>query len=205
MKLKSVLIWLTIAAAVGTLSRGISFDQPAQALPTTIYVNESGEQVAQSANMQDEVKSSFARGKTELQKQPCAMDHTKLWYTSEILSKEEIIEALKKAGANDHQAKILYAIAHAESGSQINCHGDDYSPFYGQAVSNHPGWKWGESYGLFQIRTIQQKSGTGDCRDRKALDNNLEKQAQCAWEISGHGKSYRPWSVYLNGKYKKYL
>lgn len=196
---------LLVAACIGLGAQNISFEQPAQATATTIYVNAQGDPIQAVSEKGVVPSSSFARGSTELQKQPCAVDYTKIWYRSEIISKEEIIFNLKKAGANDQQANLLRAIAHAESGSQINCHGDDYSPYYGQAISGHPGWHWGESYGLFQIRTIKEKNGTGDCRDKAALQDNIEKQAQCAWEISGQGASYRPWSVYLNGKYKKYL
>lgn len=144
----------------------------------------------------------FHRGFTDKQGQPCADDRGG-HYQSEIISKAEHLAITRSLGISDDHGNILAAIARAESGNQLNCFGDDYKPYIGQRTAQ--GTTWGPSYGTFQIRTIDQHKGKGDCRDIKRLRNNLEEQTKCAWEISQHGKNYRPWSVYLNGKYRQYL
>lgn len=143
------------------------------------------------------VAARYSRGITELQKQPCRPDWNRDHYKSEIIGKPETIAALKQAGFSDHDANIFAAISHAESGSQLNCYGDDYG--------NYMKGKWGPSYGLFQIRTLDASTGKGDCRDIERLRENLLEQSKCAYEISNGGRNIKPWSVTHAKRGRPYL
>ena len=111
---------------------------------------------------------------------------------------------LISVGATVEQADILSAISHAESGSQLNCFGDDDVKYYGKPTSD--GRHWGASYGLYQVRTILEASGSGECRDIERLRNNIVEQSKCAYELSRNGTKFSPtWSMYSNGRYAKWL
>ena len=61
--------------------------------------------------------------------------------------------------------------------------------------------KWGNSYGLWQIRSLRAEAGTGGTRDEtKLLDPTFN--ARSMFEISGGGSNWQPWSVYTSGKYR---
>lgn len=144
------------------------------------------------------------RGFTDVQDQPCFNDHTKDRYESELISKNETAHYLLLAGASIEQADILSAISRAESGSQINCFGDDSNQYYGKPTND--GRHWGESYGLYQIRTIIEAKGTGECRDIERLRLNIVEQSACAMELSRGGTKFSPtWSTFTNGRHRKYL
>ena len=149
------------------------------------------------------------RGFTDVQDQPCFNDHTKEHYESELISKSETAHYLLLAGATVEQADVLAAISRAESGSQLNCFGDDSDKYYGQPVldiNNRPtGKHWGESYGLYQIRTIIEDSNTGSCRDIERLRLNIAEQSACAYEISRSGTNFGAWSVTHANRGKPYL
>lgn len=150
------------------------------------------------------VETSFHRGFTNLQAQPCRNDHTREYYESDLISKDETAHVLISIGATTEQADILSAIARAESANQNNCFGDDSSEYYGKPTNN--GKHWGPSYGNFQIRTILEESNTGTCRDIERLRLNLVEQSKCAMELSNGGTKFSPtWSTHTNGKYKKWL
>lgn len=136
----------------------------------------------------------FIRSRTVLQNQPCKDSHGG-YYESDILSIDEIVYNLKLAGFTPEQAHIMQAIAKAESGHQINCFGDE-------ALANS---KWDSSYGLYQIRGLKAERGKGSCRDLDRLNLNVLEQSRCAYEISGGGTNFRPWTMWLNGGYKKWL
>lgn len=143
---------------------------------------------------------TFARGHTtqtgvSWRDMPCRNNRTGAYYESDILSFAEIEWNLIKVGFTPTNAHTMAAIAHKESGHQLNCFGDE-------SLINS---KWTDSYGIFQIRGLVAENGKGTCRDITALVNNIEKQSQCAYEISGGGTNFRPWSMYLNGKYRKSL
>lgn len=146
----------------------------------------------------------FGRGFTDIQVQPCRNDHTRERYESELISKNETAHNLISVGATVEQADILSAISHAESGSQLNCFGDDDVKYYGKPTSD--GRHWGASYGLYQVRTILEASGSGECRDIERLRNNVVEQSKCAYELSRNGTKFSPtWSMYSNGRYAKWL
>jgi hypothetical protein len=146
---------------------------------------------------------SYHRGVTELQRQPCRPDFDRSHYKSEIISKREYVERMTVLGIPAEHRDILAAIGHAESGSQLSCHGDDYKPYYLQRASN--GQTWLHSHGVFQIRLIKEHTGTGSCRDIQRISKSLDEQIKCAWEISQHGRSYSPWSVTHSNRGKPYL
>lgn len=64
--------------------------------------------------------------------------------------------------------------------------------------------KWGPSIGLTQIRSLNAERGRGTTRDELA---NLDPWTNLrhAFEISGQGKNFQPWSVFTSGKYKAHL
>jgi hypothetical protein len=64
---------------------------------------------------------------------------------------------------------------------------------------------WGPSVGLYQVRTLKGKTGSGGDRDISALMGDPDHQAQAAWDISSKGTDFTPWMVYTSGKYQQYL
>lgn len=150
--------------------------------------------------------STFHRGFTDKQNQPCRPDHKPgEHYSSEIISKQEWIHLFTVVGIPQDHHNVLSAIAHAESGSQAKCSGDDTPQYINKPTAN--GKTWGASFGPFQIRTIIEETGQGTCRDISRLDDVTES-VKCAWEISGNGKSYSPWSVTHSNRgspYKKWI
>ena len=98
-------------------------------------------------------------------------------------------------GASREQARMMTAIAQAESARNPGAVGD-------VALQNGT---WGPSVGLFQIRTLKAETGTGSDRDIQRLMNNPAEQVKAAMNISGGGSNYRPWSTYTNGAYRKFL
>ena len=61
--------------------------------------------------------------------------------------------------------------------------------------------KWGNSYGLWQIRSLRAEAGTGGTRDEtRLLDPTYN--ARSMFEISSGGTNWQPWSVYTSGKYR---
>lgn len=105
-------------------------------------------------------------------------------------------QALQNAGFNRDGIQIMLAIAQGESGIRLDAAGD-------QHLANS---KWGASRGAWQIRSLNSERGKGSCRDENALINNgWDFHAKCAYEISGQGRNYKPWSVFLKNIYKQYL
>lgn len=111
------------------------------------------------------------------------------------LSASQIYTLLLDGGFAPDQARIMTAIAQAESSRDLGAVGD-------VALQDA---KWGPSVGLFQIRTLKSETGTGSDRDIQHLTNNPAAQVQAALNISGGGKNLRPWSTYTNGSYKQHL
>ena len=105
-------------------------------------------------------------------------------------------QALQNAGFTKEGIQIMLAIAQGESGIRLEAEGD-------QSLANG---KWGYSLGVWQIRTLHAERGKGTCRDFDALKNgSWDFHAKCAYEISGRGTNFRPWTVFLKGIYKQYL
>jgi hypothetical protein len=109
------------------------------------------------------------------------------------LSPAQIAEYAHDAGFRGQDLTVAVAVALAESGGDPKAH-NPVPP--------------DDSYGLWQIN---MHGGLGpDRRDEFDLDSNRElfdpeENAQAAWEISGKGDSFEPWSTYTNGAYKQFL
>jgi hypothetical protein len=111
------------------------------------------------------------------------------------LTPSQIYTLLLQGGFDPQEARIMTAIAQAESARNPGAVGD---------VAIQTG-TWGPSVGLFQIRTLKAETGTGSDRDIQRLMNNPAEQVKAALNISGGGSNYRPWSTYTNGSYRKFL
>lgn len=145
----------------------------------------------------------FVRGKVV--GTDCRPDFNKgAHYESETVGKQELIHRFSVLGIPAEHHDTMSAIAMAESiRGQISCYGDDYAPYYMQRASN--GQTYTYSIGLFQIRLIKEQTGTGQCRDESRLKDDVDQQILCAWEISGYGKNWGPWSVTHSNRGKPYL
>jgi len=89
------------------------------------------------------------------------------------------------------------AIALAESRGNINAQGD-------QSLRNST---WGNSVGLWQVRSMNSHRGRWDGRNYVRDANRLTDpfmNAQAAWVISNRGTNKRPWSVTHAGKPNSY-
>ncbi len=109
------------------------------------------------------------------------------------LSPAQIAEYAHDAGFRGQDLTVAVAVALAESGGNPKAH-NPVAP--------------DDSYGLWQINMYR---GMGpERREQFDLDSNRElfdpeENARAAWEISGRGQSFGPWSTYTNGAYKQYL
>ena len=111
------------------------------------------------------------------------------------LTASQIYTLLLEGGFSEPQARIMTAIAEAESARNVNAVGD-----VGLQTD-----KWGPSVGLFQIRTLRADTGTGSDRDIERLTGNPVEQVKAALNISGGGDNFRPWSTFTSGSYRKFL
>ena len=80
------------------------------------------------------------------------------------------------------------AIMQAESGCNHAAVGDNY-PIAGL---------YAPSCGLFQVRTL---TGRPDCESLKDPATNIK----WAYQISGGGVNWSPWTVFTTGKYAQFL
>lgn len=138
------------------------------------------------------VLPSFPRTLHENQSSICINNLTREHYQGLLISRDETIDVLQKAGFVGEQVEIMSAISHAESGSDLRCIGDEM-------LQDRV---WGVSFGLWQIRTL--KNPNGSCRNIGVLRDNIEAQAICAKQIYD-SQGYKAWSVYTNGKYRRWL
>jgi hypothetical protein len=111
------------------------------------------------------------------------------------LTPSQIYTLLLQGGFDEPDARIMTAIAQAESSGDLGAVGD-----VGLQTD-----KWGPSVGLFQIRTLRAETGTGGERDIEALTNNPAAQVRAAFEISNGGQNFRPWSTFTSGSFRKFL
>jgi len=111
------------------------------------------------------------------------------------LTPSQIYTLLLQGGFDQREARIMTAIAQAESARNPGAVGD-------VALQTST---WGPSVGLFQIRTLKSETGTGSDRDIERLMNNPAEQVKAARNIAGGGDNFRPWSTFKNGAYLKFL
>lgn len=111
------------------------------------------------------------------------------------LSPSQIYSLLLQGGFKPDQARIMTAIAQAESGGNPAAVGD-------VRLQNAT---WGPSVGLFQVRTLKGETGTNQDRDIHHLMGDLQAQVHAAFEISDQGRNFRPWSTFTSGSYRQFL
>ncbi len=114
---------------------------------------------------------------------------------SKRLSSAEIYTLLVQGGFSPDKARIMTAIAQAESTGKPDAIGD-------VDLQNS---KWGPSVGLFQVRTLKNDTGRGTERDIEHLRGDVVAQVKAALKISDHGRNLEPWSTYNSGSYRKFL
>lgn len=97
----------------------------------------------------------------------------------------QIVEACQRAGFPLENARIMAAIALAESGGDSNAIANTSREY---------------SVGVFQIeiRTYHRQYSEECCK-------NLDCSAAAAFSISSRGSNFNPWTQYRNGEYKKHL
>lgn len=106
----------------------------------------------------------------------------------ELSDCEVLAQEVKKY---DWDVRIALAVAKAESGCRANAVGDTTITYYNN------GKKYGYSVGMFQIRILE---------GREHCDSfDIATNVACAYKIYRDAGSWRPWSVYTNGMYRKYL
>lgn len=106
----------------------------------------------------------------------------------------QIADYGRAAGFRGQGLVTIVAIAIAESAGDIHAVGD---------ISLQTA-KWGPSIGLLQVRSLIADYGTGRERDAARLfDPAFNMRA--GYKISRGGTTFRPWSMYTNGRYKKWL
>jgi hypothetical protein len=107
----------------------------------------------------------------------------------------DVYAYLINAGFSPAAAVTMTAIAGGESGYNSTAMGD-------VGLQDNT---WGPSVGLFQIRTLKGDTGRGTVRDIQWLTSDPAHQAAAAYQISGHGANFNPWTVYTTGRYQDFL
>ncbi|GAA4868070.1 transglycosylase SLT domain-containing protein [Saccharopolyspora cebuensis] len=109
------------------------------------------------------------------------------------LSPEQIAQHAYDAGFRGDALATSVAVALAESGGNTDAHNDQPPD---------------DSYGLWQINMLgdlgtarREQYGLGS--DDELLDP--AENAAAAFEISGDGKDFGPWTTYADGKHEKYM
>lgn len=110
------------------------------------------------------------------------------------LSPEQIAQLAYNAGFRGQALVTAVAVALGESGGRPDAMGD---------TTIQTG-TWGPSVGLWQVRSIKRETGKGSTRDQQA-NLNPARNARAAFEISGGGKNFGPWTVFTKGIYRNHL
>lgn len=110
------------------------------------------------------------------------------------LSPGQLYALARDAGLGPASAATAAAVALAESGGRSDAIGD-----VGLEDAT-----WGPSVGPWQIRSLKAQYGTGGPRDASRLTDPVFNAHSMA-SISGAGKSFKPWTTYTSGAYKKQI
>lgn len=118
---------------------------------------------------------------------------------SGTLSWSQLSQLAQRAGLNAAQANIAAAVAIAESG--------------GRPLAHNPNG-CDDSYGLWQINMVSGRAGCDNLgpgrraqygiASNDALYDPLQN-ARAMVAVSGGGNNWRPWTMFTNGTYAKYL
>lgn len=111
-----------------------------------------------------------------------------------VLTPTMIAKLARHAGFTGEALTTAVAIALAESRGNARAIGDT-------KLQNS---KWGPSVSIWQVRTLNSEKGKGTDRDQVA-NMDPARNAKSAFNISGGGKNFKPWSVYTKGLYQQYL
>jgi hypothetical protein len=118
-----------------------------------------------------------------------------------VLNDAQIAQLAYNAGFRGQGLATAIAITHAESGARTD------------ALNNNAG-TGDYSVGLWQINYLpgHQTSGnslynerTSKYGDPNSLIADPQAQAAAAYDISGHGSNFSPWTTYTSGAYRQYL
>lgn len=111
------------------------------------------------------------------------------------IGNQGLVDLLRSAGFSGQGLRTAYAVAMAESG--------------GRPTAHNTNAKTGDnSYGLFQINMLGRMGPAR--RKQYGLSSNDDlldpaANARVAFQMSGGGSNWGPWSTYKSGAYKKYL
>lgn len=108
---------------------------------------------------------------------------------------ESLMSVIQRAGFHGHAADIMYAIVMAESGG------------YARAHNTNSGTR-DNSYGLAQINMFESLGP--ERRRRYHLHDNNQlfdplTNLRIAYDMSGHGHNWSPWTTYTSGAYRQFL
>lgn len=112
---------------------------------------------------------------------------------SDRLTMRSLVSYLYAAGFRGDALVTMAAVCTGESGRDPDILGDT-------TITTA---KWSASVGACQVRALHELKGTGATRDEDALVDPMHN-AQASFEISGGGANFKPWTVYLNGSYKRF-
>ncbi len=108
---------------------------------------------------------------------------------------QQLVDILRQAGFQGDALRTAYAVAMAESRGNARA-------FNGNRDTGD------ESYGLFQINMLGDLGPDRLKRyglpSREAL-YDPSTNARIAYQMSGGGRNWQPWSAYKNGSYRQYL
>lgn len=198
------LVSMLVMGVVGFSAQGIS-TSPAKERVGTSSTSVIGSAYVEAAtpgvvDIGVSATPTFSRTYLKTQDTPCINNRTNEPYEALLISYGETKYVLEQAGFTPEDVNIFLALARVEGQNDLRCLGDDKAPYFNQRTGN--GKHWGESIGLWQIRTIQEENGTGTCRDMSRLKDSIENQAQCAKEIRQAGLSQ--WSAYGTPGYRQW-
>lgn len=115
--------------------------------------------------------------------------------TGKKLSAQELWDLVRAAGFSPKATIVMMAIVMAESGGDPKAH--NYNPRTGD-----------DSYGLAQINMLGALGPDRRKRYQLASNDQLLDPAtnlRVAYELSGRGSNFSPWSTFKSGAYKQYL
>lgn len=117
------------------------------------------------------------------------------------LSLEQVTTHARSVGLSGESLAIAVAIAGWNGSPNAGESGGNPAAVGDRTLANG---KWGPSYGLWQVRSLNAERGTGTERDANQLSDPAYN-ARSMFTISSGGTNWQPWSVYTSGKYKANL